>query len=269
MSDKKYPYIGEAKITGVKVLFFCDGEGITIDGESYEIGSHRKNWSEPAFRNITREYLTNTYGEVKDERHAEFIKALAEANGIEMTIGRQPVTPKTFAFHSDNGRLSFYALTMRELNLVDLKQITIPQPPEDWNMEHYTKQEEEFEMAQRNMAAKENRTLQENGDNLMFGGEDRCKEWPCVGSSVQTSLGKGIIALDKDKHGYYIVDIDSVYHQVQLGQLQKPKTPEEELRDDICNTLLNDVYHGQYDEQSFWPLAGALMKKYNITKKPQ
>lgn len=99
-------------------------------------------------------------------------------------------------------------------------------------MSHYDEQAEEFEMKQKEMVMKE------NGDNLHFSGEDKCKEWPCVGDEVSFPSGKGILMLNQDSSGVVIVkstEEESLgeYKRVALNRLRKPKTPEEELRDEL------------------------------------
>ncbi|ANI22059.1 hypothetical protein PP586_gp42 [Pseudoalteromonas phage vB_PspS-H40/1] len=102
------------------------------------------------------------------------------------------------------------------------------------------------------------------GDNLVLGCEDsKCDEWPCVNDEVLTSDGNGVVRLLPDSKGYYVVSVNGEYYQYQIDELSKPKTPEEELRDDVAQLIDGAAII----ESKF--LARALMAKYNITKKPQ
>ena len=103
-------------------------------------------------------------------------------------------------------------------------------------------------------------------------------EWPQVGDEVLIDVsgcdviyGKNIDGLTavvrsifKDGEAtVYAVSRDGACYCFTGGILKKPKTPEEELRDDIVQ-LIDGA-----DGLSSHVLALALMGKYNITKKPQ
>ena len=126
--------------------------------------------------------------------------------------------------------------------------------------------EEEFEMQQ---------IMKNNGDNLVLGCEEsKCKEWPCVNDEVLTSDGNGVVRLLPDSKGYYVVSVNGEYYQYQIDELSKPKTPEEELRDEVTELVwkANDLWTDtkavqQVSVQEF--VAAKLIDKYNITKKPQ
>ena len=107
----------------------------------------------------------------------------------------------------------------------------------------------------------------EAGHNLVFASSE-CKEWPCVNDEVE-SISTGNI------YKVLAVGVNQVcveYHNknlrvLSLGAIQKPKTAEEALRDDIAQTINDDVYHGVYDKKSLEVFANALLTKYNITPK--
>ena len=87
MSDKKYPYIGEGKRSGNIVLFTGKRTGVVIvEGESvvdkYQVGYKCNTWDEAQFKNITREYLVDTYGKCESQEHALFIFRLAKNQEI-------------------------------------------------------------------------------------------------------------------------------------------------------------------------------------------
>lgn len=117
--------------------------------------------------------------------------------------------------------------------------------------------EEEFEMQQ---------IMKNNGDNLVLGCEEsKCKEWPCVNDEVLTSDGNGMVKLLPDSKGYYVVSINGEYYQYQIDELSKPKTPEEELRDELIDLIENTADVGASTEE----LVETMFSLYNITKKPQ
>ena len=97
----------------------------------------------------------------------------------------------------------------------------------------------------------------EAGHNLVFATPER-KEWPCVNDEVVTSDGTGIVMLTSDKVGYFVVSIDGEYYQYKVDELQKPKTPEEALRDDIEYLRMAVACDHFVDK---------LLQKYNITPK--
>lgn len=93
--------------------------------------------------------------------------------------------------------------------------------------------------------------------------EEAKEEWPQVGDEVETSYGNGVVKLLPDSKGYYVVSINGEYYQYQLDELSKPKTPEEELCDDIADIIDN----ASCSEQA----AEYIVKTYLTlnTKKPQ
>ncbi len=87
-------------------------------------------------KNITREYLDDTYGEVGSQEHAEFIVKLARVNGFNCDIIISTEKARSFAFY-DSG--NFYLDERRCYRLSQGKskkhrKITLPLPPKDENM---------------------------------------------------------------------------------------------------------------------------------------
>tara|TARA_R110002124_G_C8974544_1_gene515780 strand:- start:31596 stop:32288 length:693 start_codon:yes stop_codon:yes gene_type:complete len=229
---KSYPYIGQFQ-HAIK-LFYGENRFILIKE------GHGSNRHESKYTNITLEYLQNTYGEVVSPEHAEFIIELCLENLINFAVNN--ARRKYFAING--GKLYFFCLEIDASN-IGSKKITIPLPPKE--------------------------PLKNAGDNLILGCEDsKCDEWPKVGSIVTwgnksvkgevKALSDGL-AWIKNEYGNYCSEY--------VSSLQKPKTPEEELRDDIMQTIHDDVYNRAYEKQSLEVFANALMSKYNITKKPQ
>lgn len=250
----KYPAIyesedGSAYLHASKLLF-----SHLVNGNSYEwrnidcADEHEKD------KNITTEYLANTYGEVKSKAHAEFIVKLAEVNGIEVVTWPEKITH--FNFQDTYGTMKLNLLGS-EFCKLKLKKITIPLPPES----NANTPEEDFEMQQ---------IEKNNGDNLIFGDADKCKEWPCVGDEVCWSNGcyKGIV---KARHwnDLWVMESDGEFSTLYIDDVSKPKTPEEELVDEIESIFRSfsanpDCLIGRHKE-----LAVKFVNDFNITKKPQ
>lgn len=223
-------------------LAFDKSNATTLD---IDHGTNRGNinFADGAFKNITPEYLANTYGEVKSKEHAEFIVKLAEVNGFDIVKPRKE-NLVWFSFWDNN--LGFFEYEM-SASQGGCKQITIPLPPES----NVNTPEEDFEMTQ---------VAKNNGDNLIFGGADKCKEWPCVNDEVETSDGVGVVKLMQDVRGYYVVSINGEYYQYLIDELSKPKTPEEELRE-LLSLLWKENNH---DFDMFLDVVTC-----HVTKKPQ
>ncbi len=250
----KYPFIGEAKLTGAKVLFFTAGCGTVLDGETYEIGNYNERFSMPAFIDITHEYLQNTYGEVQSPEHAEFIIELAELHGIK----RAPTSPiKTInAFAFKGGNLYLYGLGLDELTQLPTRKITIPLPPKVepkiYKQENPGKAPKHFDCV-----------CNKCGGKCCTG---QCDDWLCVGSIVTwgNKSVKGEVKALSDGLAW-IKNEYSNYCSEYVSSLQKPKTPEEELRDEL---------HSEFEElinmdASINAFVDMITTKYSITKKPQ
>jgi hypothetical protein len=247
VSDIKYPYIGRITKSGSIILFYGKGTGVTLDSKTCVTtdGEHNDNIDERYFKNITREYLANTYGKVESKEHAEFIVELAENAGFTVSRIVAIDSVNSFMFY-DASNCSLHRVNQDELsNEEGRKQITIPMPP---------KCDEPLN----------------NGDNLLFGGDDKCKEWPCVGDEVLAPFDRVNVKAtvcwqrvnDSGIHVSLLFDDDYEAFWCVTGDLQKPKTLEEEL----CEDIEYAIHHFEGDK-----VAGRkwLMNKYNITKKPQ
>lgn len=126
MSEKKYPYIGRGSESGLMVIFYSKGSGITLDSNSWASKNmeHHRGIDESYFTNITPEFLANKYGEVVSLEHASFIIELARRAGFFIA---SDYSDSIKFFCTSNESLVFcgaeqYAKRERE-------QITIPLPP--------------------------------------------------------------------------------------------------------------------------------------------
>lgn len=254
--DIKLPAIIDNVGYNQKVLIFKCGKAYHLEGDYEGEWSNGEYYIESQCKNITQEYLSNTYGKVESKEHAEFIVELAKANGFDVVGSTSKA--KSFEFSGDSALALYEIPTDIFANNEESRLITIPLPPKQIQT---ATSEEEFEMQQ---------IMKNNGDNLVLGCEEsKCEEWPKVGDKfihkgeLVTCISKGVMSkgdevitfegADKLSHGScWNIDV----------WVKKPKTPEEELRDDIEYV----IHHFEGDK-----VAGRkwLMNKYNITKKPQ
>ena len=260
MKDKIYPAI-LANGVGCTILWFNENKGISLDD-----GGHVCKESTSKVKNITHEYLANTYGEVVSPEHAEFIVKLGKNANAEISTEYSKGSFFNFYTNSDDElHLDFFDKHLAKDS--GEKQITIPLPPKQIQT---ATPEEEFEMKQ---------IMKNAGDNLVLGCEQDFKvarriinelreeancsdellssrdEWPKIGDEVLTTdNNKGILIVSKpDDHNMVVVECKShdygkFYRVVRLSDLSKPKTPEEELFD------------------AFWREVGLLMNQSNLNK---
>ncbi|WP_428615789.1 hypothetical protein [Pseudoalteromonas sp.] len=193
----KYPYIGESRNNGTIVLFSSESYGAQLWRES---ANYQDGWNESLFKNITAEYLTNTYGKVENKEHAEFIKLLAGNEGINCNY--MVVSDEIKYFYFSGGVLFF---TFSSVYDERFKLITIPLPPKEKPMES----QKEWPQV---------------GDYVI------CK-------SKADNIRKGeLLALTKE---YAIVKYDGFEHSLHLGawELEKSTSTEEELSKSILKFL--------------------------------
>ena len=244
----KYPYIGKCEENELTVIFSDNGSGTTIDEGKSDVAINGKfecGFNEREFKNITTKYLANTYGEVKSKEHAEFIVKLATNHGLRCNRNIVDDDFKYFYFNDD----VLFLTTFKLSPMTYFKQITIPLPPKEYLMEFEGREDE-----------------LSKGD-----------EWPKVGGDVLIhDLGferntKGTYK-GENKNGVPIIELDdgSVFLLGFGGSISKPKTPEQELRDEISDLAFNQFNDDSYDlTHNSYYLAEQLISKYDITKKPQ
>ena len=229
---KSYPYIGKSK-HGHNYLFTSSNTAYSLTSKLWMPDAHQLI----SMKNITHEFLQNTYGEVVSPEHAEFIIELAEnakCAGVDICKGKAAlygVSGMHFNFYIDLGvlRVSFSKLKMAKSR--GEKQITIPLPPKA------DKQES--------------------------------SEWPQVGDEVvavhENNGHKGkLLALTKK---YAIISQGSGEQHLHLSSwaLEKPKTPEEELREWMQERIGNGMANNFDCEQ----ITHDLLHHLDIKKKPQ
>ena len=220
MKDKIYPAIYESS-GGGKYLYENERSYFCINTKEWSVADEIDKRAALSDKNITREYLANTYGEVQSPEHAEFIIELAALYGFAT---KSPYFKGKLFFSIDRDDLTFWN-QLASSKIYGEKKITIPLPPK----------------------------------------VSQCNDWPKVGDTVQTSSGKGFVMMAPDNHGLYVIDIKGYHSLLSINELKKPKTPEEEFRDELSSTI-NESINMDASNNAFVDM---LMDKYDIKKKPQ
>ncbi len=211
---KTYPYIGKSDIGNI-TLFTDEKSGLSIfNSGAYSNNEYRTDWAECGFKNITHEYLSNTYGEVVSPEHAEFIIELARANGLPVYSGSPSISRKLFTFNP-SAKLFFYD-SEGWIDKDRCKQITIPLPPKadkqessDWS-----------QVGDEVFVCTDNKRLIEIKD----------KQVKVIGKCTHSD-GSTILTVEHDSLGVFAV--------AEGSWIKKPKTPEEELLDEIVDIIDN------------------------------
>lgn len=236
MSEIEYPYIGKSRLECVVLFFsketgFCLESGVDENGYKKihpDLNKTSSRWVEDNFKNITREYLTNTWGVVESLEYVKFITRLAVIGGFY--VHHESENANTFSIRENS--IGFYGLKKEQLNKDNLKQITIPMPP---------KSEAEKESSE--------------------------SEFPQVGDEVVYNGETYIVKLPKDKDGHIVVDRNGSWCNPHVEDVEKPKTPEQELRDELIEYLNELGSSARYCFGGNELAADELLKTYNITKK--
>lgn len=269
-----YPYIGKfVGHTGHGIVLFAgEGEACYLDGdfETSEKYVFRDDYFECEFTNITREYLANTYGEVKSKEHAEFIVKLAEGANFNSAYTRTGFeNAKSFMFYENSNTLEIYENKHTDLvNFAGKKLITIPLPPKEHEAEGISQLERKPYQCGGLWKPPIAEAIK----------EPEPKEWPQVGDEVLTaSKRKAKLIATHDYHAwvkYYEEDNTFSLGTVTIATLSKPLTPEEELKIKLKDDLVDATIRFMSDDKNELPenayfLVDTLMSKYEIKKKPE
>lgn len=217
----KYPAILKNTIGGQTVLAVSGKLFIHMSGE-FEVEDSESYSFDSRYKNITAEYLANTYGEVKSKEHAEFIAKLAENHRAICPTDINYNKCKFFYF-SSTGDLFFTKEKVSDL-ATDYKKITIPLPPECESVDEWPKV----------------------NDDVFYNGQ----KWTFVAKHNDMAM---------------LFWTGDEYCTAKISDLQKPKTPEQELCDELYLLLINHCYSSHKASSA----VDDLLSKYNITKKPQ
>ena len=254
------------KDTTNTVLIMNDGFGYHLHGDFHGEISDNQYYIDEDCTNITHEYLQNTYGKVVSPEHAEFIIELGKNAGFSVWGMSEINGVFSFLFRDDE--LCLFETKLKKLESTNLKhsnckKITIPLPPKadskKWTPDFYDLGElpRHFDCV-----------CNKCGGKCCTGQCDKqeLSEWPCVGSVVTwgnksvkgevKALSDGL-AWIKNEYGNYCSEY--------VSSLQKPKTPEEELRDDILDCDNFAITESKANQLANW----LTNKGYEINKKPQ
>ena len=245
--DIKYPYIGKLKdgCEGGFTIFISECFGAQLDDNAYgwrseNIFVYNDGWLEDEFKNITREYLANTYGKVESKEHAEFIVELAENHGYQLKGSFHEGDDSYFHFVESKKILFFSS------GFSDAKLITIPMPPKEVEVvDEWPKVGDEVIFTD----------LLQHYEQYK---EDYCGKVSKVIARFKYEQGE-FITVHREHCAVMTVRVDIA---IQDGVLVKPKPPEEELRDDLFSCKKPRLDTMQASDLASW-----LLDNFNITKK--
>ena len=263
---KTYPYIGKSDIGNI-TLFTDEKSGLSIfNSGAYSNNEYRTDWVECGFKNITHEYLANTYGEVVSHEHAEFIIELAENESLGVYVDSPKINRAFFTFNESSG-LFFYD-SEEDINKDRCKKITIPLPPKAkpkiYPQENLGETPKHFDCV-----------CNKCGGKCCTGQCDKqeSSEWPQIGDEVCWSNGKRKGELKSICDGWaWIKDDGGEFVSLMAKFIKKPKTPEEELRDNLESEIKSMVNFTNYNPRKIaeWIIGGEIDGlSYDIKKKPQ
>lgn len=234
----KYPYIGKGKESGTVVMMVKPECGLIIESKTWATkdGKFETSIDETYITNITHEYLQNTYGEVQSPEHAEFIVELGKNESA--IISTAWTKGKCFNFYTNSSgelHLDFYDKELASDS--EERLITIPPPPKADKKE--------------------------------------LSEWPQVGDVVcwDGNDYTGTVKAISDGNAWCKLD-NGLYYTIQMKRIKKPKTPEEELHDEIKSIIFKkhiEMATSIHVKNSLAVMAGnaveIILNKYNITPK--
>jgi hypothetical protein len=212
-----YPYIGKAE-SGLVVVFTSEESGTVLSSgsTSHKIGRYSDRWAEDScFTNITREYLDGKCVKVISPEHMSFIGLLGVNSGFELL----PPSGSDYIEFYSNGNFK----ACRNHGKVN-KWITIPLPTKS---ESTLSSDEETELKSRAMVSELNSA---NEDEWQAGMKFQHKESKNQGE---------IIAIHK---GVALVEYPCMMPiSISMYDIEKPKTPEQKLADEIETTINNKL----------------------------
>lgn len=226
-----YPYIGEGIKSGSTALIYEQSKCVAIESKTWAVADLElcDGINEDKFKNITAEYLANTYGEVKSKEHAEFIVKLAEVNGFTIEFISN-FEAKSFIIK--NECLSIFNIHINGLDKENLNKITIPLPPECEKPPIGGGQSMDYNNCRCSTAPALNDEWPKVGDDAEI-----C-ESPAFELSVKSSkfIGKkGIVRAkfeNSDGVMVYVLEVNTEnVFCFYLQNIKKTKTPEQELRE--------------------------------------
>lgn len=202
------------------VIAYSDNLALHIEGLFK--GELAKHYDTRNTVNITHEYLQNKKVKVESQEHLEFLYKLSVVAGYEGSYEDVTFTDNYPWFAIVDG----YPNEINEgfSGFHELEKITIPLPPKAkpkiYPQENLGEAPKHFDCV-----------CNKCGGKCCAG---QCDEWPCVGSIVTwgNKSVKGEVKALSDGLAWIKNEYGS-YCNEYISSLQKPKTPEEELRDEL------------------------------------
>lgn len=241
MSDKKYPYIGRNELTGVDYIVYSDDCFYGFISEDFYTDINQEK-----LKNITREYLTKTYGKCESQYHADFICNLADNAGFHYS---KDYNKKAEWFCFSSYRVKFYSEGAAKDNSEEL--INLPPPAKEKEMPKakpvYTKE------------------MHERGELPSVGSECLCYDYDLDGwfkvkvlDARKKSDEIAVVSISDNNKGSFV--------KLWWGCQFKPITTiEGELIDFVFQN--SGITSRDGGRESAIYISNALLEKYNITPK--
>lgn len=274
----KYPYIGKSRTTPVTVLFTS-----RLSGFCFSSGKYSRCWNETVFDDVTSVFLSGKKIEVKSQVESKLVQLSVFKAGEETrTGGKKPVNlnapfiliSKDLQVTFEDDRSFFDAYKMDGIKLPKFDN------PSEFVFPELERPIKHFDCV-----------CTKCGGRCCIG---NCDEWPKPGDEVLVSEKPGVTIHESNKEIFGAKDLtfmgkfkNSYGKEIAVIQnekgacfvvisklLEKPKTPEQKLRDDLINYIdeKNQLWiktgRGHIDSTTVFEfISDALMSEYNITKK--
>lgn len=230
MNDKIYPAIYESS-TSNRYLYSDSCNYYHLESNIWCVADEIDKRSALTDKNITHEYLKNTWGSVESKEHAEFIVEMAENAGFELFA--------TFNHDHDHFFISESELVFTygkpAIDSTD-KQITIPLPPK--SKPNFSDLPKHFDCVCNKCGGK---CCTGQCDNKEL------SDWPQVGDEICWSNGKRKGELKSMCDGWaWVKDDSGEFISLMAKYIKKPKSPQdlliEELQTKLCENNAVDNY---------------------------
>ena len=259
----KYPYIGKGTESGSIVLFYEQGQGVTLDSKSWASKDleYHTCIDEDYFNDITREQVKNTKVKIESEGHEILVRGVASNADLLCVL----INGTAFIFDRD----------IEDAN----KEIIIPLPPTQLPEVNSGAPMPEVKEPKKVSMNEVQVNVTNNTDSLVQikksddessvfiyvndppkesePKEPEPKEWPQIGDKVAItgsdckfnliSINNGRAWIERSYSDSSVVNTEThepleifESHIVFIDELKKPLTPEEELTNELVNKLQAD-----------------------------
>lgn len=229
MREIEYPYIGKSKLECV-VLFFSKGTGFCLESGVDENGYKKIHVD---LNKTSSDWIEDNFKNITSEYLTSTWGVVESAEHAEfirllaINAGFEVGLWHSNYYFTIYNDVLWFEDDEREASF-KCKQITIPMPP---------KSEVEKESSESKFP--------QIGDEVVYNGETY------------------IVKLPKDKDGHIVVDRNGSWCNPHVEDVEKPKTPEQELRDELISAMDDSNTAFIYADE----MAKYLLSRYTITPK--